>query len=288
MLLIEEDTGAAQPRAHRTTRGEARYGTFLQTDPIGFEGGMNLSNYVGGDPVNFSDPEGLEKCGAGEHWERNPTGSHIPQCVADGSGAAGGLDSNRGALIGGGGGGGGLSGATYVCVEHCGSEPPQADGSILVVAPVYQLVPPIGGVGPSRGFLRHLLGDVGRGLDRFADSYLRPPEGRLDGESFRGCVGRIAGMNPALAVSGASGIAAGGAFLGYPRGTIQARGGGTSLISSAARGAFGQTFMGTRILGTGKLGAAIGRGLSRVSVSTGAALVGWAAGSTVGAVQRCQ
>jgi RHS repeat-associated protein len=36
-------------------------GRFLQTDPLGFGGGdMNLYAYVGGDPVNLSDPSGLD------------------------------------------------------------------------------------------------------------------------------------------------------------------------------------------------------------------------------------
>lgn len=34
-------------------------GRFMQTDPIGYAGGLNWYDYVHGDPVNFSDPSGL-------------------------------------------------------------------------------------------------------------------------------------------------------------------------------------------------------------------------------------
>jgi uncharacterized protein RhaS with RHS repeats len=37
-------------------------GCLTQEDPIGLAGGLNLYGFAGGDPVNFSDPFGLNPC----------------------------------------------------------------------------------------------------------------------------------------------------------------------------------------------------------------------------------
>jgi len=98
---------------------------------------------------------------------------------------------------------------------------------------------------------------------------------------------RTLSAREAVAISGLSGVAAGGPWLGYPRMGFGGGGRGTSLISSASR-SLGSSPLGGGLLGSGNLGSVAGRSLSRVSAGGGAALAGYSVGTTLGAVQVCQ
>jgi RHS repeat-associated protein len=61
-------------------------GRFTQEDPIGLARGLNLYGYAEGDPVNFSDPFGLEPCSTAqsEHgWKDVTTSDGAKECQSN-------------------------------------------------------------------------------------------------------------------------------------------------------------------------------------------------------------
>lgn len=74
-------------RAYKPT-----WGRFVQVDPIGYSGGVNLYAYVGNDPLNLIDPRGLEAAG------RLPSGALAGGSVALPGFGTGGISGVGGAI----------------------------------------------------------------------------------------------------------------------------------------------------------------------------------------------
>jgi len=104
-------------------------GRFLQPDPIGFAGGMNVYDGMAGDPTNRTDSTGL--------LPKKPLATCTGTRITSGCGAGGVADSMSGSTTAG--VGGRVSrdyfGYTYECVKFCGTPAPQVEGTIVVNAP---------------------------------------------------------------------------------------------------------------------------------------------------------
>jgi RHS repeat-associated protein len=97
---------------------DPKLGRFLQPDPIGYGDGMNMYAYVGGDPVNGTDPSGLCRDENGD-WFDAPTGSRI--CEGHGSASAyGGIAGHTSGFssAGAGGAGGPTFGEAYAAARE--------------------------------------------------------------------------------------------------------------------------------------------------------------------------
>jgi len=80
---LDAETGLYYYRARYYS---PKIGRFLQNDPIGYTGGINLYAYVGNDPLNLTDPSGLMADQVGSDlWNQTlkPIGQEIANDVAD-------------------------------------------------------------------------------------------------------------------------------------------------------------------------------------------------------------
>ncbi|GEP61811.1 RHS repeat-associated core domain-containing protein [Reyranella soli] len=98
---------------YRTRHYSPTWSRFLQPDPLGYGGGVNLYAYVGNDPLNWVDPWGLarEPSGVGTASPAPPIAVPVAAGGAGGGGGSQGPPPAVAAAAGGAGGGGGSGGS---------------------------------------------------------------------------------------------------------------------------------------------------------------------------------
>lgn len=190
------------------------YGRFMQTDPIGYDAGLNWYNYVDGDPINYRDPTGLTQYCADNTVSSNGT---IEAC--DGHGGPGDIVTDGGG--GGSGGGFGFGGFGGNGGSVGGSFGSGGGGSFLtpfpIVAPEVPLCPAgprvsLGGGVSATGFLAVL------GISGGFGANVTVPTASLSSYSLRGIqvsfsgsvtpligLGVFLGVGPNASLGGASG-----------------------------------------------------------------------------------
>ena len=82
----DQETGLHQ-NWHREYKAEI--GRYIEKDPIGLDGGINLLAYVDNDPMNFADPTGLAKGKKVEYWLGDCPAEELSECTTKCAGRGG-------------------------------------------------------------------------------------------------------------------------------------------------------------------------------------------------------